>query len=101
MEHDDDEQLAPLFVSQKIEELLKDKLKKDVEARHYEEFQKQLEVDLVDMVMNGSIEQAEKYIKDQIGRFAAGGAAQNNSKSPAKGSPVRSNKQQEEEMDGE
>lgn len=69
MEYEDDEQFAPLFLSQKIEEILNNELARDVDARHYQEFQKQLEVDLVQMAQQESLEAARTFIMSTLGKF--------------------------------
>ena len=69
MEYEDDEQFAPLFLSQKIEEVLKEELMRNVDARHYLEFQKQLEVDLVKMAQQESLEAARTFILTKLGKF--------------------------------
>lgn len=70
MEYEDDEQFAPLFLSQKIEEILKEELARDVDARHYQEFQRQLEVDLVKMAQQESFEAARSFIMSKLGKFS-------------------------------
>ena len=69
MEYDDDEQFEPLFLSHKIEGMLKDELSRDVDAAHYIEFQKQLEVDLVEMARQESLDAAKTFIMTKLGKF--------------------------------
>lgn len=69
MEYDDDEQFEPLFLSHKIEMILKDEIARDVGAEHYLQFQKQLEVDLVEMARQGSLEEAKSFIMTKLGKF--------------------------------
>lgn len=87
MEYEDDEQFAPLFLSQKIEEILKDELARDVDARHYLEFQKQLEVDLVNMAQQESLEAARSYILSTLGKFGHPPASLATPKEPKKPTP--------------
>ncbi len=75
MEYDDG-QFDPLFVSHKIEDVLKQELAKDVDARHYEEFQKQLELDLHELASTQSVEEAKKFITSRLGKFSSASAAQ-------------------------
>lgn len=68
MEYEDDPQFEPLFISQKIEEIIKEELKKDVDAKHYEKFQKQLQTDLVAMAQNSSLDAVKEFVQG-YGKF--------------------------------
>ena len=98
MEYDDG-QFDPLFVSQKIEEVLKQELAKDVDARHYEEFQKQLEVDLHALATAKSVEEAKKFITTKLGKFSSASAAQTQAHPQTKGQPQSGSPQEEENDD--
>lgn len=78
MEYEDDEGLENLFVSHKIELLLKNELKKDVDAKHYLQFQQQLDTDLIAMSKEGSLEDVKKYINTKLGKFGSGAGVQSN-----------------------
>ncbi len=70
MEYEDDEQFAPLFISVQIESILKEELKKDVDAKYFAEFQKVLEEDLVEMAQQGSLEDAQSFIRAKLSKYA-------------------------------
>lgn len=75
MEYDNDEQFAPLFLAQKVESLIKEQLKADVPAHHYLAFQKQLEVDLVTLAKESSLDAVKEFVQNSLGKIKAQGAA--------------------------
>lgn len=69
MDLSDDPSYAPFFLSVKIEELLKTALMKNVDAKHFLEYQEALKTDLVELGSEQGIEAVQEYINTELGKF--------------------------------
>ena len=96
MEYDDDEQFEDLFLTEKIEHLIREKVQVDVPAENYTEFNEKLNTDVFNLAKENGIESINS-ISFVPGEGVDIAPAQNKTESEEGGEAENSQEEAEEE----
>lgn len=61
MEYDDDEQFSDLFLTEKVEHLIREKVQVDVPAEHYSQFDEKLSTDVFNIAKENGIDSLNSF----------------------------------------